>query len=249
MTVFKHLMVVMLISASLSASAAEKALGPVQVERDQILSLTALAVVHRDWQQSYEGRGHNIGSILANKDSLPVFWARNTVNMSGNASQHGEVRLIQEFLNCRVIGKYAEDYTVYTTLEPCAMCTGLMSLTKIGRAVYVQADPEYGNVRDALVKMGYPRIFDQYSPSNMRQKKSLDAGCKKFKEKNPKGSMTDYLLSADAKEIFASAEGELKEYKPKYEQNIPIVKSALAFLEEVPEKGGDDRLSEYCPAK
>ncbi len=36
MTVFKHLMVVILISASLSASAAEKALGPVQVERDQI---------------------------------------------------------------------------------------------------------------------------------------------------------------------------------------------------------------------
>lgn len=249
MTAFKHLVLATLFSVTLSASAAGNGPDPAQVERDQILSLTALAVVHKDWQQFPGGRGHNIGSILADKDSVPVFWARNAVNMSGDASQHGEVRLIQAFLNCPGIGKYAAGFTVYTTLEPCAMCTGLMSLTLVSRVVYVQADPEYGNARDALVKISYPRIFEQYSPPEMRQKKSLDAGYKNFKTRNPGVTIIDYLLSPEAKMIFASAEVELQGYKPRFEENTRVVESALAFLKNVPEKGGDDRLSEYCPAK
>jgi len=248
MSAFRHLVLVLLFSVTLSTSAAENGSDPAQVERDQILSLAALAVVHKDWQQFPGGRGHNIGSILADKDSMPVFWARNTVNMSGDASQHGEVRLIQAFLNCPRIGKYAAGFTVYTTLEPCAMCTGMMSLTRVSRVVYVQADPEYGNARDALVKIGYPRIFEQYSPPEMSQKKSLDAGYKNFKTRNPGVTIIDYLLSPEARMIFASAEVELKRYKPRFEENARVVESALAFLKKVPEKGGDDRLSEYCPA-
>ena len=248
MTAFRHLVLAILFSVTLNTGAAENVSDPAQVERDQILSLTALAVVYKDWQQFPGGRGHNIGSILADKHSVPVFWARNTVNMSGDASQHGEVRLIQGFLNCPVIGKYADGFTVYTTLEPCAMCTGMMSLTRVSRVVYVQADPEYGSARDALVKIGYPQMFEQYSPPEMSQKKSLDEGYKNFKTRNPGVTIIDYLLSPEAKRIFASAEVELKGYKPRFEENVRVVESALAFLNKVPEKGGDDRLAEFCPS-
>src|SRR5690606_19557011 len=40
---------------------------PAQVERDHMFSLAAMAIVHRDWQRSPGGRGHNIGSLLVSK--------------------------------------------------------------------------------------------------------------------------------------------------------------------------------------
>ena len=122
---------------------------PIQQERDLILSLTAMAVVRADWQDDDTGRGHNIGSVLVDAKGIPVFWARNASRRLDNGSQHGEVRLIQNFLNCKGIGRYAKGYTVYTTLEPCAMCTGLMILTQVTRVVYVQEDPGYGDTAEA----------------------------------------------------------------------------------------------------
>ena len=239
----------LLVAISCHVSAAGSVPGPEQQERDEILSLAALAVVHRDWQVSPFGRGHNIGAILAGKNSVPVFWARNTVNMSGNATQHGEVRLIQEFLDCKGVDRYANGYTVYTTLEPCAMCTGMMALTMLGRAVYVQSDPEFGNARDALASIDYPRIFEEYSPPNMRQKRALDAGYENFRKQHPRGGITAYLLSPEAKSIFASAETELQSYKPRFQENVRVVEAAKQFLKSVPQKAGDDRPSDYCPLK
>jgi hypothetical protein len=81
----------------------------------------------------------------------------------------------------------------------------------------------------------------------MSQKKSLDAGYANFKTRNPEAGIISYLLSQEARMIFASAEAELKKYQPRFEENARVVESALAYLEKVPEKGGDDRLSEYCP--
>lgn len=234
---------------SLCACTAREAPAPAQAERDHILSLTAMAVVHRDWQQAPGGRGHNIGSILVDRDSVPVFWARNAISASGDGTQHAEVRAIQVFLNCPAIGAYADGYTLYSTLEPCAMCTGMLALARVSRVVYVQADPAYGNVHDALAEIEYPILFEAYSPAGMRQKQLLDAGFESFKRENPEASIIEYLLSAAAKNIFASAEMDLNRYQPHYEENLRVLESARAFLEQVPKTGGDDRLAQYCPQK
>lgn len=247
MTAGKHLVLALLVC--LSACTAPEGPDPAQVERDHILSLTAMAIVHRDWQRSPDGRGHNIGAVLANRDSVPVFWARNAISASGDATQHGEVRAIQEFLNCPAIGRYADGFTVYTTLEPCAMCTGMMSLARVSRVVYVQADPEYGDVHDALAQIGYPVLFEEYSPSELQQKKLLDSGYENFKQETPEESIIAYLLSPDAEQIFASAETDLDRFRPQYEENVRVIESARSFLEQVPNSGGDDRLADFCPSE
>jgi tRNA(adenine34) deaminase len=97
-----------------------------------MLSLAVLYMVYKDWQGSAKARrGHNIGSILVDKNSVPVFWARNSVTVLDDSSQHGEVRTIQSFLNCPGVGRYVNGYSVYTTLEPCAMCTGMMAMAQV----------------------------------------------------------------------------------------------------------------------
>lgn len=252
MNSMKTLVSAALLSLTLEAGAEEATPTEQQVERDRILSLAALAVVYRDWQKAPvtpASRGHNIGSILVDNDSKPVFWARNAANKTDNASQHGEVRLIQNFLNCPSVGKYAKGYTVYTTLEPCAMCTGLMTLTRVSRVVYVQADPGFGHARDALKKINYPNVFDQYSPSDLDQKKALEAGFQNYSQGENNPSITDFLLTVEARNAFSTAEKQLSDYKTTYPENASIVASAQAFVNQVPGVEGDDHLPDYCPTK
>ncbi len=40
--------------------------------------------------------------------------------------------------------KYLYDCTLYITLEPCLMCSGLIILCKVGRVVFGAADPKSG---------------------------------------------------------------------------------------------------------
>jgi len=47
--------------------------------------------------------------------------------------------------------KYLDGYTIYTTLEPCAMCSGMMALTKVKRAVYGNPTHLYGRAIERLM--------------------------------------------------------------------------------------------------
>ncbi|MBW1944223.1 MAG: hypothetical protein JRJ51_15510, partial [Deltaproteobacteria bacterium] len=100
---------------------------PAEIEKDKIFSLVAYAVVFKGWQQSRNvGRGYNIGSVLVDENDNIVCWARNAVNVTKNNTQHGEVRLMLNYLhNCRNVFSLPK-YRLYTTLEPCAMCSGMM---------------------------------------------------------------------------------------------------------------------------
>src|SRR5690606_29565550 len=61
----RSLVLAMLMGAT--GCAEREAPDPVRAERDRILSLTAMAVVHRDWQRAPGGRGHNIGAVIADR--------------------------------------------------------------------------------------------------------------------------------------------------------------------------------------
>lgn len=96
-----------------------------EAERDYLYSLLAMCVVRHDWQWLEETRGHNIGSVLVkNATGEVAYYARNSNRVLTNGSQHGEVRLVTNFLKCEGEGTYLKDYTLYTTLEPCMMCAG-----------------------------------------------------------------------------------------------------------------------------
>jgi tRNA(Arg) A34 adenosine deaminase TadA len=220
---------------------------PQQVERDKLFLLAAQVMVYRDWQNSPKGRGHNIGAILVDKYSHPVFWARNAITALDDATQHGEVRLLQAFLHCNGIGKFADGYTVYTTLEPCAMCAGMMSLAKIRRVVYLQADPEYGNVHKALRAIDYPRIYKESTPHSLRQKVALERGYALYRRIHPKHSITDYLLTDGAREIFASAQADLKAYKVQYPENEAVLQKIREFLKDVTEETLGEAILKRCP--
>ncbi len=206
----------------------------IQDELDEIYSLLAYSVVLKDWQTGGENqRGHNIGSVLVNPEGKVVFWARNCNHITGNGTQHGEVRLMLGYLD--IIRSYnLEGYTVYTTLEPCVQCSGMMILTNIKRTVYGQTDPGFGKAleRLALDSTKLPNGYEPY-PREVISDCSQCIICKKLDNayEETKGSLTGFLLSETAKEIFTEANKMLLNYKVKYEINEKFYKEAKEFLE------------------
>lgn len=198
-------------------------------ERDEIYMLAAYAVVYNDWQDgSGQKRGHNIGSVLVSPDGKIVNWARNCNAALSNGTQHGEVRLMMGYLN-RVGGYTLKDYTVYTTLEPCAQCSGMMVLTNVKRTVYGQTDPGFGKAIERLKldsKKWNPAGYAPY-PRPVISDKSTSKYCSQLDAAYQKAgeSITTFLLSDQARDIFKSANFELHHYHLKYPaQNGPILK-------------------------
>ena len=216
-----------------------------QDERDEIFTLLAYAVVLKDWQvKGPDKRGHNIGSVLVDPTGTNVvFWARNCNAKLQNGTQHGEVRLMIGYLD-KIRSYNLKGYTVYTTLEPCAQCSGMMTLQSIGRTVYGQKDPGFGDAIERLnldtselpellpekYKVGYKPY-----PRGVTSIKSRSEFCKRIDDAyaNYEGSITGFLLTDEAKEIYDDALRALNTYEVKFPENAGVVKHAQEYLESV----------------
>ena len=200
-------------------------------QRDEIFSLLAFAVVNSDWQPSPEEarkvpelarkirRGHNIGTVLVDPQGLPVWWARNHNYVECNNMNHGETRAIYSYLNFRRSGSLT-CYSLYSTLEPCAMCAGTMALQNISRTVFSQEDPDFGGALERLqaglpskgTSCAYPQTphfmvarGSRYSLQLNQLNHDLEAAYRKFM-KTRTGALIDFLVSPSAHSIFELAQ-------------------------------------------
>jgi tRNA(adenine34) deaminase len=82
-----------------------------------------------------------VGGVLVKEDEI-VARNHNRTREYGNPLAHVEKLLIEEVLKTGV--KYLYDYTLYVTLEPCLMCSGILVLSRIGRVVFGCYDPKSG---------------------------------------------------------------------------------------------------------
>ena len=70
---------------------------------------------------------------------------RNAVIRSSDPTAHAEIAALREA--ARTIGNYRlPGATVYSTIEPCAMCAGALVHARIARLVYGAKDPKAGAV-------------------------------------------------------------------------------------------------------
>lgn len=73
-----------------------------------------------------------------------------------NPNRHAEIEALRDVP--QRLWKSAREMTLYTTLEPCLMCTGAILLHQIGRVLYGSADPYGGG---GLVFGHMPTYFEQ----------------------------------------------------------------------------------------
>ncbi|MEM8528705.1 MAG: nucleoside deaminase [Bacteroidota bacterium] len=215
----------------------------IQIELDEIYTLLSYSIVHRDWQLGSvprnERRGYNIGTVLVNGDQEAVHWGLNCINSMDNATQHGEVRAIMSYLDS-LRSFNLKGFTLYTTLEPCAMCSGMATMTNIKRVVYGQKDVDFSGALDRLAldskEVGgfgpYPRtVISDPAPTQYRTE--LDAAFEHFLETEEEKYLAKFLTSAPAKEIYANAEKAFLEYQISYPENQEKYEQAKRFLESI----------------
>ena len=89
------------------------------------IELSKLAVQHGN---------EPFGAVLVKNDEI-VFSNENQIYTKHDPTFHGEAGLIREF--CAQTGiTNLHEYTLYSSCEPCFMCSGAMVWVKLGRLVY-----------------------------------------------------------------------------------------------------------------
>ena len=205
-------------------------------EKDQIFSMLAYSIMAKDWQSELQDvkRGHNIGAVLVNNDE-PLAWAVNCNARTKNGTQHAEVRTITGYLKFSRI-RNLTGHTVYTTLEPCAMCAGMICLTDVQRVVYGQTDPLFGQAFERLGMnskingIPYPRRPKEAVLSTTQFATRLD-------KYDPKviPSIIDWLLKQEARNIFMDAQEFFLNYKVVNKENEAVRLRCIYFYNHLPE--------------
>ena len=84
-----------------------------------------------------------VGAVLVDPRGEIVARAGNRTRRDCDPTAHAEILVIRAaaaaFVQERLGG-----YTLYVTLEPCAMCAGALAHARISRVVYGAADPKSG---------------------------------------------------------------------------------------------------------
>jgi tRNA(Arg) A34 adenosine deaminase TadA len=199
-----------------------------QAERDEIFTLLAYSVVLKDWQGDVpDKRGHNIGAVLVDASGTnAVAWGRNCNNILRNGTQHAESRAMIDYLDeSRLYG--LAGHTLYTTLEPCAQCAGMMLMQRVERAVYGQTDPDYGGVLDRLDP--YPHVVRSDRASTPYAQRLDDAFT------NQTGEVVSFLRGEAARRIYEDARSAFGSYDVQFPENEGALSAAQRFLDAVPD--------------
>jgi tRNA(Arg) A34 adenosine deaminase TadA len=202
--------------------------------------------------------GHNIAAIAVDGDGHVIDFDFNHNTVLNSSVEHAESRLVRRVYSLAQIHDTwnvapgakshtwpKDDYTtlanvtVYTSLEPCSQCAGIMALGRVWEVVYLQTDPgmySIGNILRRLTagtKLEAPvpisadkvglRYFGQLNGAFDEFKRNVSTGDPFFKPKPPPppndspppredraDSITSFLCTAAAQNIFGQGASEFE---------------------------------------
>ena len=82
---------------------------------------------------------HPFGAILVDGEGREVLRAENSVVTGLDVTNHAETNLVR-LASARFTPQELADCTLYTSTEPCAMCSGAIHWSRIGRVVYALSE-------------------------------------------------------------------------------------------------------------
>lgn len=86
-----------------------------------------------------------IGAVIVDNEGQIVAKAGNRTRELNDPSAHAEILCIREA--CKAAGaQRIPEYTMYVTLEPCAMCAGAISFARIKQVIFGASDPKGGGI-------------------------------------------------------------------------------------------------------
>lgn len=172
-------------------------------QRNAMFNYLAFAVVQAaiTAQVGGAGAGRRIGCVLVSPQDTILAWGVNLVNL--HVTLHGEVNLVTSYVSQN--GALPAGCRVYTTLEPCHMCAGMLYESTAAnniRVYYGQADPLIVNNTLSRATRQFSLITDGGFGGDL-----INVG---IDHRIPR--LTDVLGSAAADPVFASAIPKYRAY-------------------------------------
>ncbi|UUX51049.1 hypothetical protein NUH88_04995 [Nisaea acidiphila] len=198
---------------------------------DSLFMLSAYALVGGAWQApvSKDARsvepprpyGNNIGGLLVQpvanlnngSDMKIVAWGLNFKGL--NPTFHGETLMIQQYLESQNLNELPQYAHLYTTLEPCYMCSGY--ITTVGRNIKVVSGQDDPNIsasgkRKSALRLGHNNcgLYNWQSGSNYPVASFLESMMEQAvaqAEKNPddktaQRNIIDFLFGEGAETAY-----------------------------------------------
>ncbi len=220
--------------------------------------------------------GHNIASFAVTKGGKILDFDFNHNEVFNSSIEHAESRLMRRVFSLTQAytswnapddksenekplkyGNMLKEATVYTTLESCTQCTGVMNLGNVESVVYLQTDPGMNKIGNLVWNLTKGQN-EQKGPKPIEARRfrffyqeQLDKEYDVFKraQKDSKGeplvvpatgstgiksysdSITSFLCTKKAFSIFAAAATDFDEYQVVSEKNKAILTEAKDFAE------------------
>jgi tRNA(Arg) A34 adenosine deaminase TadA len=82
---------------------------------------------------------HPFGALLCDSDGAVLLTAENSVNTAHDCTGHAELNLVRA-AGAAFPAEQLAQCTLYSSTEPCAMCSGAIHWSGIGRVVYALSE-------------------------------------------------------------------------------------------------------------
>ena len=208
-----------------------------------------------------EYRGHNIAAFAVDHNGLIVDFDFNHNALFDSSVDHAEARLVRRIFSLTQVhdswnlagsenpsdkyGNALSRVTIYTSLESCTQCTGIMMLGRVKEVVYLQSDPGMYRIGDFLhtltsrkSKKDYINAPEPIAASRLDSKiqESLDSAYSNFvatKDDEPAffisadgtpkrtESITSFLCTEDAIQAFSDEADNLSSLPLKFPEFRP----------------------------
>ena len=110
--------------------------------------------------RAYDENEVPIGAVLIDEDGILICGEHNRIEQLGDATAHAELltlRAASRKLNRRRLS----NCTLYSTVEPCAMCAGALILCRVKRLVYGATDSKFGAAESLFNVVNNPALNHQ----------------------------------------------------------------------------------------
>ncbi|MBN8467687.1 hypothetical protein JYJ95_14300 [Corallococcus exiguus] len=110
---------------------------------------------------------HSVGALLVSRHGSILSWGIDT-----DGYRHAEVNTIKMLNGMDLSGGLADDCRLYTSLEPCFMCSGLLS--SVGTSLLKRLTVIFGQVDPAVHKVFKDQQHVQAAPTFLKWKRGLE---------------------------------------------------------------------------
>ena len=100
-----------------------------------------------------------IGAVLIDGDGILICREHNRIEQLHDATAHAELLALRA--GSQRLGRRLSACTLYSTVEPCAMCAGALVLCRVKRLVYGVTDSKFGACESIFNVVNNPALNHQ----------------------------------------------------------------------------------------